>query len=313
MNVRADVVREFWDANPCDTRLSGESDRKKYFEDIGQRRYSAEQHIRDVAGFEDFESCRVLEVGCGIGTDGLQFARLGARYVGVDLSPVAVEMSREHFRLFGAAGNFGVANAEQLPIRDESIDHVYSFGVIHHSPDTEGIVREIARVLRPGGTFCVMVYNRASINYYVEIMFLRKLFRVFLYLPYMPALIARVTGVDRGKLERHRELRRQRGTMSHAEWVSANTDGPDCPLSKVYGKREAEELFSRFEDVNSEVCFFDRTHWPFAGRLLPEGVCWWLGRRWGWHRILRGRKPGRSAVHKRSSERGTDAGGPRKE
>src|SRR5262249_1322595 len=137
-----------------------------------------EWHVPQVANFTGFRGKDVLEIGCGIATDGLEFARNGARYVGVDLTPAAIELAEERFRLFGVAGRFKLANAEErLPFTDASFDHVYSFGVIHHSPNPDRIVTEIRRVLRRGGTFTVMLYNRASINYYIEIMLLRRLFR----------------------------------------------------------------------------------------------------------------------------------------
>ena len=125
-----------------------------------------------------------------------------------------------------------------------------------------------------------MVYNKTSINYYVEIMFLRKLLRQLLRPSFMPKLIARVTGLDRAKLERHRELLRAKARLTKQEWLNLNTDGPDCPLSGVYTEAEARKLFVAFEAVRTEVWFFDRTHWPFIGRVMPRrleecsGVTW---------------------------------------
>lgn len=283
-------VKNFWDANPCNSRLSTRDDRKEYFSEIEQKRYRAEWHIPIVAKFDQYRDREVLEIGCGIGTDGLQFARHGARYTGVDLTPTAIKISRERFELFDAHGQFEVANAEALPFPDESFDHVYSFGVIHHSPNTETIVREMHRVLRPGGTFCIMVYNKASINYYVEIMFLRKLFRLVLYPSFMPSLIAKLTGLDEWKLRAHREIMLNKGTMSKQDWLSINTDGPHCPLAKVYAKQQALDLFSDFEDVKTEVWHFDKSHWPLIGHVLPASVVKFLGRHWGWHRMVYGRK-----------------------
>ena len=233
----------------------------------------------------------MLEVGCGIATDGLEFARNGARYVGVDLTPHSIELAEERFRLFGLSGRFEVANAEErLPFPDAVFDHVYSFGVIHHSPAPEKIVKEIYRVLRPGGSFSVMLYNRTSINYYVEIMFLRKVFRLCLLPSWMPRLVARVTGFDRWKLEGHRELLKSKGKVSHEEWVSMNTDGPFCPLSRVYDRRAAAALFSDFSRVRQEVWEFNVDHWPFVRRVIPRSVERGVGRLLGWHRMIYGHK-----------------------
>jgi SAM-dependent methyltransferase len=193
--------------------------------------------------------------------------------------------------VFGIPGRHEVGNAEALPFPDASFDHVYSFGVIHHSPNTEAIVREIYRVLRPGGTFTVMVYNKTSINYYVEIMGLRRAFRLLLRPAFMPTVLARLTGLPEWKLQGHREIMLRNPHMTHEQWVSANTDGPDCPLAKVYSRADVLRLFGAFQDVRTGVYLFDRAHWPFIGRRLPESVVQWLGRRWGWHRMVAGQKP----------------------
>ena len=291
MTQSIDAVREFWDANPCGSATSNQDARRDYFREIEEYRYESEWHIPLVARFPEFHGKDVLEIGCGLGTDGLQFARHGARYTGVDLSPRSVELAREHFQLFGADGEFHVVNAESLPFESGSFDHVYSFGVIHHSPDVEAIVREIHRVLRPGGTFCVMVYNATSVNYVLEIMFLRKAFRLLLYPKHAPALLSRVLGFDRRKLETHRRLLLERPKMTKEEWISMNTDGPECPLARVYSAREALELFRDFDGVATQAWYFNESHWPVVGKRLPEQVRRELGRRFGWHRVVTGTKP----------------------
>lgn len=284
------TVRAFWDEKPCQADLSHSEDRRRYFEEISEQRYGLrEWHIPTVAKFESFRGKDVVEIGCGIATDGLQFARNGANYVGTDLTPHGIELARERFALFGVPGRFEVANAEErLPLPDASVDHVYSFGVIHHSPTPEKIVREMHRVLRPGGTFTVMLYNRTSINYYMEIMFFRRVFRWCLLPPFMPRLLAAVTGFDRWKLEGHRELLKQK--VSKEKWVSMNTDGPFCPLARVYNEKEAAVLFRSFEKVRQEVWEFNVDHWPFFRAMTPTSVTKWLGRRWGWHRMIYGEK-----------------------
>ena len=285
------TIQAFWDSHPCGHDLSDSQERREYFAEIAHRRYSHEPHIRAVARFSDFAGKRVLEIGNGMGTDGLQFQQNGADYFGVDLTFAGQQLAREQFSLSGPRAQLTVADAEHLPMADESFDHVYSLGVIHHSPSTESIVDEMFRVLRPGGTFCVMVYNKASINYHVEIMFLRKLFRRLLYPKFMPGLLAAILRFDRAKLEKHRELLISRGRISKQDWISMNTDGPDCPLAKVYGKADVLDLFAKFQDVTTEVWFFDRSHWSFVGKAMPDAMANFLGRRWGWHRMVYGRKP----------------------
>lgn len=285
-------VREFWNANPCQSDLSQADDRRRYFEEISRKRYGGrEWHVPTVANFGAYQGKDMLEIGCSIATDGLEFARRGANYTGADLTPHSIELAQERFKLFGVPGRFVVVNAEErLPFPDESFDHVYSFGVIHHSPDPARIVKEIHRVLRKGGTITIMLYNRTSINYYIEIMFLRKLFRYMLLPKFMPGLLAAVTGFDRWKLEGHRDIMVKKGRMTKKEWISMNTDGPFCPLADVYNHREAAALFKDFTAIRQEVWEFNREHWSFLGKLIPVPVERWLGRRWGWHRMIYARK-----------------------
>jgi SAM-dependent methyltransferase len=291
MKTNVTEVKEFWNSNPCQSDLSEAEDRRRYFEEISRNRYGGrEWHVPTVAGFQKYAGKDVLEIGCSIATDGLEFAKNGANYTGVDLTPASIEMARERFHLFGASGHFEVANAEErVPAPDESFDHVYSFGVIHHSPRPERIVGEIHRVLRQGGTFTVMLYNRSSINYYVEIMFLRKLFRYLLLPKFMPGLLSRATGFARWKLEGHRQALKKK--LTHEAWVSMNTDGPFCPLAKVYNRREAALLFKDFADVRQEIWEFNVEHWPIIKDILPTSAERWIGHRWGWHRMIYGRKP----------------------
>ena len=232
-----------------------------------------------------------MEIGCGVGTDGIEFAKNGADYIGIDLTPNSVELTRERFAVFGIPGRCEVADAEEgVPLPDASVDHVYSFGVIHHSPTPEKIVAEIHRILKKGGSFTVMLYNRSSINYYIEIMFLRRLFKWLLLPTFMPGLVAAVTGFDRWKLEGHRDLLRKRKHISKEEWVSMNTDGPFCPLAKVYDRREAAALFQDFVNVRQEIWEFNVNHWSFIGRAIPDKMAKWIGRHWGWHRMIYGNK-----------------------
>ncbi len=286
-----DHVKDFWNANPCGNRSSRLKEREKYFAEIEAFRYETERHIPGVARFQDYRNQDVLEIGCGMGTDATQFAKNGARYTGCDLTGAAVRMSEERFALLGLKGRFQVADARSLPFEDNSFDHVYSWGVIHHSPETKRIVSEVYRVLRPGGTVCIMVYNRTSVNYYVEILLLRKIFRYLLWPKWAPKVIAKLTGFDVSKLERHREILTQSGQMTKSRWLSINTDGPDNPLSKVYGDREARLLFQRFENVRTSVWHFDKSHWPFVNKFISPRVEEFIGRKWGWHRVIHANKP----------------------
>jgi len=122
-----ELVREFWQAHPCGTKFSdAEMGTREFFERVEAHRYIKEWHIPDAANFAAAEGLRVLEIGCGLGTDGVQFARAGANYTGIDLTDGAVNLGKKNFELNRLRGEFCVADAENLDFPDESFDLVYS-------------------------------------------------------------------------------------------------------------------------------------------------------------------------------------------
>jgi len=287
-------VRAFWNGQPCDSDLSDrEPMSREYFLDIERHRYHLQPHILDLMDRIDFRDKRVLEVGAGIGTDARNIIVRGGVYTGINVDPGSTAAATRALKVFGLPGQVLERNATSLDFPDASFDIVYSFGVLQHIPEVGKAVAEIHRVLKPGGQIMAMVYNKSSINYAIEIMFLRKLGLHVIALPGAVPVLSKL-GLPREKLERHRELRRQfRDTnhrMTDGEWLSRNTNGPDYPYCRVYDAREAAELFSPFEIVANEAHFFDYRHWGFAGRMLPPRVRRELGQRWGWHRIIHARK-----------------------
>jgi len=289
-------VREHWNRQPCDSELSTrEASSRDFYLEVEQQRYALQPHILECLGWIDWRGKRVLEVGAGIGTDARRIIAAGGLYTGVNIDRGSAEATARALRVFAVPGVSLQRDARSLDFSAESFDVVYSFGVLQHIPEVARAVAEIRRVLAPGGELVVMLYNRSSINYALEIMLLRRLGLHLLRIPGMIGLLAHL-GLPRAKLERHRQVRRERGRMSDAEWLSRNTNGPDYPYCRVYGAREAEELLSGFEVVRHEVRFFDHRHWGVLGRLLPRWLRRQLGRRWGWHRILHVRKPVRARL-----------------
>src|SRR5262249_9880779 len=128
-------------------------------------------------GFDKYAGKKLLEIGCGTGTDLLQFARGGAVVTGVDLTPRSIEIAQRRLEIYGQNGQFSQGDAENLEFADESFDVVYSFGVIHHTPDTERAVQEIHRVLKRGGKAIVMIYHRSSLYYWLGLMLKRGVLR----------------------------------------------------------------------------------------------------------------------------------------
>ena len=136
-------VRAFWQAHPCGTKFSdAEMGTPEFFERVEAHRYDKEWHIPDAADFAGTRGLRVLEIGCGLGTDGAQFAKAGADYTGIDLTDAAIDLARTRFEVSGLKGEFRVADAENLDFADDSFDRVYSHGVLHHTPDTARAVAE---------------------------------------------------------------------------------------------------------------------------------------------------------------------------
>ena len=161
-------VREFWELRACGTRVSSAPKfSRRYFDEIEQHRYRVEPEILSFAQFTCYHGKRVLEVGVGAGTDFVQWVRAGADASGIDLTEEAVAHVQQRLRVYGLpAADVRVADCEALPYPSDSFDLVYSWGVIHHTPNTEAALREIVRVTRPGGHCKIMVYNRFSLVTY---------------------------------------------------------------------------------------------------------------------------------------------------
>src|SRR5688572_12293061 len=173
-------AREQWGQDPCGAEYEREHElgTREFFDSVERHRYTEyAPWMPRLMEFDKFGGKRLLAIGCGMGTDLLQFARGGARCTGIDLTPRSVEITRHRFALYGARGSFMISDGERLPFPDESFDVVYSNGVLHHTPDTAGAVREIYRVLRPGGIAKVMLYYRHSLNYWGEMILHRGVLR----------------------------------------------------------------------------------------------------------------------------------------
>jgi len=153
------AVRAHWQSEPCGTRNIGAEDRQAFFNRIEQERYTLEPYIPPFARFEEGRGKKVLEVGVGAGTDFVNWVRHGAQATGVDLTEQGVQLTRERLGLEGLAADVQVGDAENLCFADNSFDLIYSYGVLHHSPNTAQAVREVYRVLKPGGRARVMIYH----------------------------------------------------------------------------------------------------------------------------------------------------------
>lgn len=165
-------VKTFWDSRPCNVRHSAKPiGTQEYFDEVERKKFIAEPHIKEFSDFGAWNNKRVLEIGSGIGTMAINFARAGADYTGVELSEASMELTKQRFDVYGYRGNFYVGNAEELTkfVPVEPYDLVYSWGVIHHSPNPGKIVQQAQQYLKPGGTLKLMIYAKNSWkNYMIE-------------------------------------------------------------------------------------------------------------------------------------------------
>jgi ubiquinone/menaquinone biosynthesis C-methylase UbiE len=278
-------VRAFWQEHPCGTKFADvEPGSRRFYELVEEHRYKKEWHIPAAARFAYSKNLRVLEVGCGLGTDGAQFAKAGANYTGIDLTQAAVDLAKQRFDLFQLPGTFRIADAEHLDFADNSFDLVYSHGVLHHTPDTAAAVREIHRVLRPGGQAMVMLYHRNSYNYRVNISMLRRAGVHLLRWKAGVKFVHLVTGeAEEALLEHARQLQAQPEYLSSEEFLSRNTDGAGNPLARVYSRTEARELFKDFARVELRTYFLNKRWIPVLGSILPRSLESQMASRWGWH------------------------------
>lgn len=166
-DVPVDQVQKYWDDRPCNIRHSlAPVGTLKYFNEVARRKYTVEPHILPFADFYAWQGKKVLEIGCGIGTDTISFARAGAKVTAVDLSSESLALAQQRASVYGLNNNiiFYQANAEELSevIPRDDYDLVYSFGVLHHTPNPKKAFEEIGKVLAKRTQLKLMVYNKLS-------------------------------------------------------------------------------------------------------------------------------------------------------
>ncbi len=253
-----------WTVDPCGVSTSQHSPgTREFFADVERYRYQEyAPWLPTVMGFDRYPGKRLLEVGCGMGTDLVQFARAGSRVCGTDLTVRSLEIARQQFAVGGLSGQFLSCDAEALPFPDASFDVVYSNGVLHHTPDTAKAVAEIHRVLKPGGTAIVMLYHRHSLYYWGRLVFW--------------------FGLLRGELWRKsmQEILRER--------VEYSTSGAR-PLVKVYSRGEARRLFQAFRRVEVSVRQLTLNFLPLP-RAWQRVLAFWLEPLAGWNLIIKAQK-----------------------
>ncbi len=274
-------VREWWNARPCGSPVSqAEIGSRAFFEDVERHRYAQEPYISDVVRFERWKGTRVLEIGCGLGTDLLQFARAGAYVTGVDLTPRAVELTSRRLALYGYGGRIEIGDAESLHFADETFDLVYAHGVLHHTPDTPRAFEEIHRVLKPDGTAIAMLYHKHSYNYWINIRLLRPIGFWLLRKGYAVRWLSALSGTPVDLLRDYQ--RSTNGAWTSQDLLNNSTDGPGNPLSKVFTRREVKQMCAKFSRIETRVHWLVRKNVPVVGKYLPGPIDYVSGRLFGW-------------------------------
>ena len=265
-DVPVSTVRDYWDARPCNIRHSSKPvGTKEYFDEVEARKYFVEPHIPRFAQFERWRGKKVLEIGCGIGTDTISFARHGAHVTAVELSEKSLEIARQRAEVYGLQDRirFCLGNAEELTtfVPVEPYDLIYSFGVIHHTPNPERAVEQMRHYVQPGSTVKVMVYHRYAWKV------------LWILLTY-----------GKGQFWRLAEL-----VASHSE---AQTG---CPITYTFTRRQVHDLLERHGLRVTEM-WVDHIFpyripdyvqyryvkvWYFC--YLPPRIFRWLEQRVGWH------------------------------
>jgi 2-polyprenyl-3-methyl-5-hydroxy-6-metoxy-1,4-benzoquinol methylase len=264
--VEIGQVREYWDRRPCNVRHSTRPiGTREYFDEVEARKYFVEPHIPGFAEFERWRGKRVLEIGCGIGTDTINFARHGARVTSVDLSEKSLELARQRAGVYGFGDQveFYRGDAEELSrfVPVEPYDLIYSFGVIHHTPHPDRVLGQVRHYARPGTTVKIMVYHRRS----------WKVLWILLT-------------EGKGQFWKVREL------------VAKNSEAQTgCPITYAYSRREGRELLERHGvrvrsvDVNHIFAYRIKDYVQYRYvkesyfRWMPTALFHALEKRLGWH------------------------------
>lgn len=250
-------VRDYWEAMPC-----GSADElspmgtQEFFRNTELTRGARDPFMRDTVGFDTWGGQRVLEVGCGMGMDLVQFARAGAHVSAVDLTEAGVALTTRRLQAEGLPGTVMVADAEALPLPSNGFDFVYSWGVIHATPDTPAAAREMVRVCRPGGRVLAMVYNRYS-------------------------LVALQAWLAYG-------LRHGRILAPPNQLIAEHVESPGM---KVYSRAECARLFPTLQGLSIRTIV---TSWDLRvgrRRFLPSSFRRVVPSRLGWFMVVQGTKP----------------------
>jgi SAM-dependent methyltransferase len=253
-----------WDTDPCgaETGAGLQPGSPEFYRAVRKHRYeSYAPWMPDAMQWQRWRDRDVLEVGVGLGSDHLSFAQAGARMFALDLSREHLRNTRAHLSSHDFTTRPVYGDAERMPFADAQFDLVYSFGVLHHTPDTARSIAEVHRVLKPGGEALITLYHRNSWFYWVQLL--------------------GHNGVLKGGL-----LRGYRDLIGRIEY---RTDpGTAVPLVKVYSRRSAARLFRAFREVSYATHHVEASHFSVLYHALRRVRRDTLERlHGGWYLVIR--------------------------
>lgn len=292
-------VQSFWNIEACGSHfITNFKNERDFFDQYREFRYRTEWHIPLLIPFAEAKDKALLEIGCGNGADGVMFALNGANYTGVDLTQTAVDATRKHFAVMGLPGQFSIDNAEHLSFEDESFDIVYSWGVLHHTPNPTKAIQEVFRVLKKGGKAIIMLYHKHSFNYYVRILLYMRSRLLLRILKRLGRWEADKKQMDPTQLHQRKGGRNltyqlhywnflQKGWsyLASSNFVHHCTDGPECPYAYVFSRKDIAKLFADFKGVQMRVAHFPMRKYNVT-RWVPFFFEKFIAFKLGWNLII---------------------------
>jgi 2-polyprenyl-3-methyl-5-hydroxy-6-metoxy-1,4-benzoquinol methylase len=269
MKKKIDVVKNYWNERPCNIRHSiKEIGTIEYFNDVESRKYYVEPHIPKFANFNQWENKKVLEIGCGLGTDSINFARNGANLTCVELSDKSLDICKKRFDVFNLNAKFYSSNAESLSknVPIEKYDLIYSFGVIHHTPNPENVFEEIKNYMDNNTEVRIMMYSKYS----------WKTLEFFIKYGYKFKF----------------NLKK---TIQYYAEAQLN-----CPVAYVYSKKDIKKLLKDFEIISIEKDHIFpylikdyikyKYNKKFIFKIMPKSFFRFLEKTLGWHMLIKFKK-----------------------
>jgi ubiquinone/menaquinone biosynthesis C-methylase UbiE len=257
-------VQRQWDRDACGSQYVKEAEpgTLEWYLEAERYRYGVyAPWMQEVMEFAGHRGEKVLEIGAGMGTDLAQFAKHGAICTDLDLSLGHLDHARTNFRLRGLNAEFKHGDGERLPFPDNTFDVVYSNGVIHHTPNTDQVIADIHRVLKPGGKCIIMVYAENSLHYWRQLVW--------------------NLGFEQRMMDH----------VSIGEVMSQKVELSEHgsrPLVKVYSAARLQRMFHAFDRVGIYKRQMIVEELPFMLKWMPIGLA---GRLMGWNLIVKGTKP----------------------